>query len=69
MTHSCREYQASDKGVDHKAARQSETARATNLSRIGRTWVDGNGTLQHWTACSEIHHLAWLLRTERLVGA
>lgn len=28
MTHSCREYQASDKGLDYKTARQSKTARA-----------------------------------------
>lgn len=34
MTHSCREYQASDKGVDHKAVRQSKTARATKYNLL-----------------------------------
>lgn len=71
MTHSCREYQVSDKDVDHKAARQSETARATihqRKSRIGRRWIDGNGIEQHWSACSEIHHMAWFLATSSRVN-
>lgn len=65
MTHSRQEHQASDKGMDHKAARQSKTARAApfpKLDRIGRSWVDGNGELQNWTACSEIHQMAWFAR-------
>lgn len=58
MTHSCREYQASDKGVDHKAARQSETARATKyhllyedpVSLINGCWTTSDHRLAVITA-------------------
>ena len=39
MTHSSQEYRASDKGSDHKAARQSKTARATTYRILIRDTI------------------------------